>query len=474
MNDKLHEKENMYFTFGIYVVIIFSFILSAVVFAGEPGKPRTHFLLLDDRIIAKVDNAKLDVGVIKKEKSNPLFGEDKPWEMRFDNLYGNVIYDKEEKIYKCWYSPFIVDNSAKGMSLAERDNKEYGEPDNREMGICYATSQDGIVWDKPELGLVEYDGSKANNIVWRGPHGAGIFKDNQDPDPKQRYKTIFQGLQVSVSSDGLNWNDPTPCEGVNVAGDTHNNAFWAPTLDKYVGITRSWGKEYGRQVVRIESDHFVTWTKEKVVLQGVDKVHQTYAMPVFFYGGVYIGLVAIHNQKADRVWTELTWSADTKVWNRVSPGTPLIPCSDDKLDYDYGCVYPCAYPVFLKDEIRLYYGGSDYLHFGWRNGSLCLATLRPDGFAGYEQDNMKNPAVITTTAIPYSGKNLQISADVKNGGWVKVSVVDKNGKTLATAENIIETVTDEELKLNNSIKLNEVQLQFELSDAKLYSFRFAD
>ena len=30
---------------------------------------------------------------------------------------------------------------------------------------CYAESKDGIHWKKPELGLVEFNGSKANNIV---------------------------------------------------------------------------------------------------------------------------------------------------------------------------------------------------------------------------------------------------------------------------------------------------------------------
>jgi hypothetical protein len=456
----------------ILQILVMRQVVSAL--AVDVDKQRNRFLFIDSRIVEKVENAKLAVGTIRKHKANPLFGEDKPWEKRFDNLYGNVIFDEEEKIYKCWYSPFIVDYSAMGMSLEERDGKDYEPPDNREMGICYATSRDGITWEKPELGLVDYDGSKANNIVWREPHGAGIFKDDQEPDPKRKYKTIFQGLQVSVSSDGLHWEEPTPCEGVEVAGDTHNNAFWAPTLNKYVGITRSWGKEKGRQVARIESEDFVTWTKEKVVLEGIDKTHQTYAMPVFFYGGIYLGLVAIHEQDADRVWTELTWSPDTKVWNRVCPGEPLIPCSDNKLEYDYGCVYPSAYPVFLKDKIRLYYGGSDYLHFGWRTGSLCLATLRPDGFAGYEQETGDKPAFITTTAIPYNGQALQITADVPKGGWVKVSIVDKDGKNIATATTVLETVTDGQLGFNEKIKSNEIRLQFELSNAKLYSFGFVD
>jgi hypothetical protein len=483
------KKENATsFCFILLIIMLF--------YSNNAHAQKNHFLLLDERIIENTKNAKLTVGTVEKHAANPLFVEDNLWEKRFDNLYGNVIYDKEEKIYKCWYSPFIVDSSALGMSLVERDSKKYRAPWTREMAICYASSKDGITWEKPEMGLVEFEGSKANNILWRGisiedskgdrewekkelwsgPHGSGVFKDFRDPDPKRRYKAIIKMniLSVAFSEDGIHWGDAIACPEADVAGDTHNNAFWAPTLNKYVGITRSWGNEKGRQVVRTESEDFLKWTESKLVLEGIDKNHQTYAMPVFYYGGVYIGLVAIHQQDSDRVWTELTWSPDTKNWYRIDPGTPLIPCSDKVLDYDYGCVYPCAYPVFLENEIRLYYGGSDYLHFGWRNGSLCLATLRPDGFAGYEQVKGDEPAILTTASIPYEGKPIQITADVNEGGSVKVSVVDKKGNTVAESAPLIETVTDKELSFDENIKLENVQLKFELVNSKLYSFRFAE
>ena len=129
---------------------------------------RRRCLLLDSRIVENTHNAVLALGIVNKSSGNPLFGEDQPWEMRFDNLYANVIYDDEEQLYKCWYSPFVVDPSSKGMSARERKDLEYRAPRNREMAICYATSDDGIAWVEPELGLVEYAGSKANNILWRG------------------------------------------------------------------------------------------------------------------------------------------------------------------------------------------------------------------------------------------------------------------------------------------------------------------
>jgi hypothetical protein len=144
------------------------------------------------------------------------------------------------------------------------------------------------------------------------------------------------------------------------------------------------------------------------------------------------------------------------------------------LDYDYGCVYPCAYPVFLKNEIRLYYGGSDYLHFGWRNGSLCLATLRPDGFAGFKQDDLNKPGIIITSAIPYSGQNINITADVSTNGSVKVSVLNKSGDIIAEADPVLQTVSDGRLKFDKKSDSKEILLQFELNKAKLYSFRFVN
>mgnify|MGYP003316074152 CR=1 FL=1 len=133
---------------------------------SENSMYQDRYLLLDSRIIEKVDNAKLSVGKIRKHPANPLLIEDKPWEKRFDNLYGNMVYDEKDEIYKLWYSPFIVDYSAKGMSLSEMQEKEYKVPKNREMAICYATSQDGIEWEKPNLGLIDFNGSKNNNIIW--------------------------------------------------------------------------------------------------------------------------------------------------------------------------------------------------------------------------------------------------------------------------------------------------------------------
>ncbi|MDT8301995.1 MAG: hypothetical protein RQ760_10970 [Sedimentisphaerales bacterium] len=445
---------------------------------GNPGIKRGRFLLLDNRIVEQTKNARLAVGKVQKSKRNPLFSEDKPWEVRFDNLYANVIYDQQEKLYECWYSPFIIDQAGQKPPIEKRSGTPY-RPKNREMGICYATSEDGLRWMKPKLRIVKFNGNNLNNIVVRGPHGAGIFVDPRDPDPERRYKMFFKGSKISVafSHDGLHWGQAIECPEINVRGDTHNNALWAPTLGEYVGFTRTWARPRGRQVARTSSKDFLNWSKAEVVLEGMENHLQTYAMPVFYYAGVYIGLPAIYNSKIDRTHTELAWSPDTITWHRIDPGNPLIPNSPEKGQYDWGCVYAAACPVFEKDEIRLYYGGSDDKHFGWRNGYFCLATLRPDGFAGYEQISKNASAFVVTKPLLYTGGTLCFNADIFGQGFVKTRLLNDNNEQLAAAKSVRQSVTDIKVEWQNELSIEtlkgkKIRLEFELRNAKLYSFSF--
>ena len=440
---------------------------------GLPVPTRSRYLLLDNRLIDRLENARLALGSIKKHPANPLFREDKSWEPRFDNLYANVLFDEHDKLYKCWYSPFIVDKAASETTRTDRSRVRY-RPSSREMGVCYAVSKDGLTWDKPDLGLVEFEGSKANNLVVRGPHGAGVFRDQRESDPQRRYKMFYQGMAVRFSPDGLHWSDAVPCRGIEARGDTHNNAFWWPELNKYVGITRLF---FGQRIVgRTESPDFIHWIKAAEVLRG-DPQNQTYAMPVFRYADVYLGLVMILCRKDDRVRCELTWSPDTVRWERIEPGKPLIPTSDTQGAYDWGCVYAAAVPVVRQNEIRVYYGGSNGPHGGWRDGFFCLATLRPDGFAGYEPVDPTSSAMILTRPVISTGKSLRITTDA-TGGSVRVALLDADSKPLAISEPIQGDVTDRPVGLPRDVVAAQtnksVRLRIEMTRAKVYSFTFGD
>ncbi|MBM4084630.1 MAG: hypothetical protein FJ272_07555 [Planctomycetes bacterium] len=89
-------------------------------------------------------------------------------------------------------------------------------PSADDKSLCYATSDDGIHWDKPNLGLVEYKGSKDNNLVdlparWLAP-AAVVLYEPEDPDPARRYKLVYEvwektavTFNVAFSPDGLRW-----------------------------------------------------------------------------------------------------------------------------------------------------------------------------------------------------------------------------------------------------------------------------
>ena len=435
-------------------------------------------LLLDDRVIDRVENAVLRVGEVQKHPSNPLFGEDKPWEVRVDNMYPTVVFDEREGIYRCWYNTFMEDV----------DSWFYAE-----MGLCYATSRDGLHWEKPELGVVEFNGNKANNLVARRLHGAGVFMDNAERDPARRFKMFCctgdhgppvkgtdpravrnpRKMGVAFSPDGWRWSEMKLCPEIGKWGDTHNNAMWAPEIGKYVGITRKWSG--GRVVVRTESPDFIHWTEAAEVMQG-EELAQTYSMPVFRYAGVYLGLVSIYNPKTGRVHCELARSPDTIKWTRIQPGTPLIPTSNRPGDYDWGCVYAGA-PVFEQNEIRLYYGASDLGHEDKRKGFLALATLRPDGFAGYEPEAPDQQATVVTRPITCTGKHLTLTADAQ-GGSITVSIVDEDGVMRLESEPIAGNVTDKLVSWKNGGSLkthigNKIRLRATIRNAKVYAFGFS-
>jgi hypothetical protein len=98
-----------------------------------------HLFLDEDHLIEKLDNITQRVNQARKH-GLPVLRPDKSWEEATTLLYGSVIFDEEENIFKMWY-------------YAGR------------AGVAYATSSDGIQWDKPALDVYPYEGQKTNLIA---------------------------------------------------------------------------------------------------------------------------------------------------------------------------------------------------------------------------------------------------------------------------------------------------------------------
>ena len=113
-------------------------------------------------------------------------------------FYGTVIRIGDE--LRMWY-----------IGVGEEEGEKQGRH------ICYAVSQDGLHWEKPELGMVEFNGNKRNNLVqFESPHRESIsallvLYDPEDPDPERRFKLISEihpfHIIAAFSPDGLTWTE---------------------------------------------------------------------------------------------------------------------------------------------------------------------------------------------------------------------------------------------------------------------------
>jgi hypothetical protein len=446
------------------------------------------FLMVDPRVVERASELELQLGTTTKSLQNPLIVEDRPWEVRFDNVYPNVIFDSEFRQFKCFYSPFIVDENVASTPASQQSTVRYRVTPSREMGLCYATSRDGLKWERPDLGIVSFDGSSRNNILMRGVHGASVIYDVDANNPGEKYKLLAghevpgdkRYMVMSTSSDGIKWSTRKACPSIESEGDTHNELIWAPTLQKYVGFTREMRDQ--RLVTRTESDTFQYWTKAVEVLRGTPE-SQTYSIQVFPCGGIYVGLLSMLDVKTDRVRAELAVSRDTIEWQRICPGQPFIDNSQNIGEYDYGCVY-CAAPVRVGDEELVYYGASDAPHSGWRKGSLGLATLKKGRWAGFahvagdNQPESKNSGTIVTAKLVCRGAKLQVNA-LSHGGAIRVGVVGQKELSTASCTPISGDVVDHTVEWTNGRDLAEflgksIQLEFRIQEGTLYEFSFAD
>jgi len=125
-------------------------------------------LFIDEFLIASSRNVTLTMNP-PHQIFEPILVADKPWEIQGIGAYNTVL--KEGEKFRMWYDALFIG----------------GLPQEGARRLCYAESTDGINWHKPVLGLVEFDGSKENNIVApRNPRwsmqGATVFIDERAPE----------------------------------------------------------------------------------------------------------------------------------------------------------------------------------------------------------------------------------------------------------------------------------------------------
>src|SRR5690606_34537894 len=86
-----------------------------------------------------------------------------------------------------------------------------------------------------------------------------------------------------------------------------------------------------------------------------------------------------------------------------------------------------ASPIVTGDEIRMYYGGFDLPHGAdGRRGSLCLATLKRDRWAGY---TAADEGTVLTAPFSVDGRELWANADASTGN-LRAELLDEEGRVI--------------------------------------------
>ena len=159
---------------------------------------------------------------------------DKPWEndgperTKRVNLLGTVLHDNRTNKFQMWYMArmdpdhghripgLYVPRTGSGDATrymgrrTDDDGRHFRGSDIGDL-LCYAESDDGLTWTKPNLGIFDFDESPNNNIVW-DLHGASVFLEDDPRDERERYKAIgfcrrYRNIFLITSPDGIRWSD---------------------------------------------------------------------------------------------------------------------------------------------------------------------------------------------------------------------------------------------------------------------------
>ncbi len=414
-----------------------------------------------------------------------LFREEEDWEVRFDNSYPNVFYDPKYDIYRAYYSTFTKDRGSSDCPLGERRGKEYPVYDDRVVSLCYAQSKDGITWTKPSLGLVEFNGSKDNNIIAHFYHGTSVFYDERETDESKRYKMFTKVdygnskdhfMAVCFSEDGIHFTDPMPTPDFNPRGDTHNVVLFDEDINKYVLISRTW-RDSMRNPIISYSDDFIHWSKPVEPISSRNYGSQIYSMPIFKKGKYTLGLASMYHEgdkmdeNYDTVDVELTYSYNNGSWNYVSPEHPFIPISGGSYgeNFDGSCIYT-SLPVEFSNRTYFYYLGSNGTHNGFREGSIARAYIENDRWAYACNKRKDKEAFLYTNAIKILGEDVFVDFEAEEEGSIRFEAYNpKTHKRIDGLEIKVE-------KANNKYKLifegklsKEIRLGVFFNKVKIYS-----
>lgn len=429
---------------------------------------------------------------------------DKPWE---GNSSGYTTVFQDGDLYRMYH---------RGAHLLYPDGK--ATPTHPAV-TCYAESRDGIHWTRPELGLFEFEGSKANNIVWDGvgSHNFTPFKDpNPGCKPEARYKAVGGlkregGLFAFQSADAIHWalvrEKPVITKG---AFDSQNVAFWDAELGEYRAYVRDFRN--GRDIRTCTSKNFLDWSEPAWVEYTPGRVSQLYTNNVLSYHRAphlclgfpmryvdhgwapstkqlpqpeYRRLLANRSRRTGTAFTDTMFisSRDRRhfhVWPEsfVRPGIqrPGSWFYGDS-SVSWGVVETKSLLEGAPNELSFYVAEAARQPEGRR---LRRYALRLDGFVSIEAPLSGGDFI--SKPLRFDGTKLALNFSTSAAGSIRVGLQDKDGKdiegyTLADCHGVYGDDTSRVVAWKNGTDVSKlagkpVRLRMNLKDANVFAFRF--
>ena len=400
---------------------------------------------------------------------------DKPWEGETSAYFALV---KDEDRFLLYYRGYAGSGSAGQV-------------------CCVAESTDGIHFTRVEAGLFEFEGSKENNIVWKGVGGHNFtpFLDANPSAPKdERFKAMGyshqgKGLGVFASPDGIRWRElldqPAIVDG---AFDSQNVAFYDTERELYVDFHRK-GRNGVRDIMTCTSKDFRTWTDPVFVEYGDTRHEHLYTNGIRPYPRaphLYLGFPARF------VPTR------TKIADRKEPGVSdaVLMSSRDGIHFErwsQAFIRPSLEPEVWTDRNNFpawglaetvpgewsIYWTEHYRHPGMR---LRRGTIRTDGFVSLHSGGA--PGEMLTRPLVFEGSQLQINYATDATGWMRFELCDEDGKAIEgfslyesdvlfgnEIEGKVAWASDADL---TPLAGRPVRLRIRMENADLYSLRFID
>lgn len=399
---------------------------------------------------------------------------DAPWEGTGSG-YHSIFQDGG--LYRMYYKAYHLDVSSGKL-----------RSDAHPGFCCYAESSDGIQWRKPELKLVEFQGSKANNIVLGSgllgkadldaAHPA-VFKDDNPGAPREaRYKAIVRsqdkkahGLWALRSPDGFHWSPMSDTPVITIgAFDSQNLAFWDPVRKQYRAYWRSftggvttgetWKPSGSRAIRTGTSSDFVHWENAKDLRYVDSPEEQLYTNQVKPYYRAPHLLIGFPTRYLEREWSpslrslpevehRQQRSAASKRYGTAITEALLMASRDGVLfhrwneaflppgverpgTWNYGHQYIGWHVVETKsslagapNELSLFASES---YWTGNSSEVRRYSLRLDGFvsinAGY------GGGEIVTRPVRFDGSRLHLNFASSAAGVVRVELQDMHGRAL--------------------------------------------